>query len=156
MGNIGDKNISINDGNFFIVLYCDQTNSNRGWNLGYRLAVDCDNSDNWFIANRSGRNTWNTPTHQQGCPDSHIHVARREDYIDGVNTIVQVLDDNNTVVQESQKSFYFIDVPNLAPNETSFITPTPGSTYDGNLGGVENKTKIYSLNRSLIEINLIL
>jgi hypothetical protein len=110
-GNIGDKNISI-DNDFYIILYQDSTNTNRGWDLNYRPQALCDNTNNWFVADRSGGNTWNTPIHQNGCPDSHIHIARREDYVDGVSLTIQVLDDGNNIVEQESKSFYFIEVPN--------------------------------------------
>ncbi len=128
-GTIGTNHVNISDGNFYIVLYQDSTATNRGWNLAYKPTSLCDNTDNWFTANRTGGN-WNLPIHRSGCSDAHIHFARRETYNDGVNLEVTAVDGEDITTLDV--NYYFAELPNLAPNETSFITPIPLATYDTN------------------------
>ncbi|MDD5023235.1 MAG: hypothetical protein PHU63_03640, partial [Candidatus ainarchaeum sp.] len=52
-GTIGLNNINISD-QFFIVLYQDATQINRGWNLRYHEPLLCNNSANWYIGDRIG------------------------------------------------------------------------------------------------------
>jgi uncharacterized repeat protein (TIGR02543 family) len=130
-GTIGSKNLNISD-NFYVVLYQDSTNTNRGWNLRYHQAPLCENTANWYVADRSGGNTWNQPVHQNGCPDTHIHIARRAPISDGVKAVVTA-DFGGGDIQTMEETFSFAGLPNLAPNPTSFISPAVGGTYDGGI-----------------------
>lgn len=122
--------LDIND-NFWIVLYNTSPNNARGWNLKYHPV--CDDRGRWYQGSQAG---WTT-TAMSGCPDTHIHLARR-------------ITDNNPTIQDGVKAriianyatgdpsvenqnFYFEPIPNLPPNSTSFITPTPGGTYDNDI-----------------------
>jgi hypothetical protein len=126
-GTIGQKNINVSE-NFWVVLYSDTSNLNRRWNLKYHSNSLCNNTNAWYVAERSG-NTWNTPVTEAGCPDVHIHVARRENIVDGVNMNIFVNDTNGeSIYQDNQ--FYFNDLPNLAPLRSSFTNPI-NSTYSG-------------------------
>jgi PGF-pre-PGF domain-containing protein len=129
------------------VLYSEGT-SGRAWNLQYRNDSLCNNTDRWYIGSQSG---WTT-TSASGCPDSHIHLARRTDYIDGVNLTVTA---NYTDGNSSVDSFttFFVDLPNLAPESTSFLNPQNG-TYSGFI----NITWAASLdpNRDTVTYNLSL
>jgi hypothetical protein len=124
-GNIGDKNIDISD-NFYLVLYQDAVALNRGWNLRYHSSDICENDNHWFIGNRTG-GTWSLPIYQNGCPDVHFHLARRVNYIDGVSLSLNVQDTNNLLTYDA--NFYFSELPNLAPNSTSFLTPLINASY---------------------------
>jgi uncharacterized repeat protein (TIGR02543 family) len=136
-GTIGANNIDISN-DFYLVLYDDSTNSTRGWNLRYHNTSLCDNTANWYVADRSGGNTWNTPVHQPGCPDSHVHVARRDATIrDGVKSVLTANFGGGNILTGTQ-NFYFNDLPNLAPNPTSFISPLPGGIYDGGMTSIIN------------------
>ncbi len=130
-GTIGSKGLHIDD-NFYVVLYQDSTNTNRGWNLRYHQAPLCENTANWYVADRSGGNTWNQPVYQNGCPDTHIHIARRSPVSDGVKAVVTA-DFGGGDIQTSTETFSFAPLPNLAPNPTSFISPAVGGTYDGGI-----------------------
>ncbi|MDD5054240.1 MAG: hypothetical protein PHG04_02580, partial [Candidatus Nanoarchaeia archaeon] len=123
-GTIGNKSIDVSD-NFWIIIYQDSTNINRGWNLRYHPLSLCTISNAWYTADRSGGNTWNAPIIQDGCPDAHIHIARREVIIDGVNATI-IPDSGDSFSQE----FYYSPLPNLAPNPTSFINPVVGGVYN--------------------------
>jgi len=135
-GTIGAKNLDVSN-QFWVVLYQDSPNIGRGWKLRYQPSSLCTNSANWYSADRSGGNTWNAPVLQAGCPDAHVHVVRR-------------LTDLNTTIQDSVKAtltanfsgsgsetttqnFYFNSLPNLAPNSTSFISPSSGGVYNSNI-----------------------
>ncbi len=133
-GTVGLKNLDISN-DFWIILYSDSPNTNRAWNLKYHPTSLCTNSNSWYIGNQSG---WST-TLQNGCPDSHIHIARRTSpYIDAViATTTAYYSDNSTVV--SNNTFVFNPLPNLAPNGTSFTSPSVGGIYDG---GLDNKISI--------------
>lgn len=127
-GTVG-TNLNIS-GQFWIVLYQDSVNVNRGWYLAYHNSSVCNNNGNWFIGDRSGGGTWNTPVYQSGCPNTHLHVARRDAYMDGVNVTVYA---NSTNGNSSNRNtaFYYADLPNLAPNPTSFVNPVAGGVYNG-------------------------
>lgn len=136
-GTVGTNNIDISD-NFWVILYQDSTNVNRGWNLRYHDSSICQNTANWYMADRSGGNTWNTPVYQNGCPDVHIHLARRSgSYIDGLKTVINADYGGGTTAQTTQL-FSFGELPNLPPNSTAFASPIGGSTYTG--GDGETKT----------------
>ena len=52
-GTIGSNNLDISD-DFWIILYSNSPNSNRGWNLAYQVGDSCMNADNrWYIGNQS-------------------------------------------------------------------------------------------------------
>ncbi|MFA7394868.1 MAG: chitobiase/beta-hexosaminidase C-terminal domain-containing protein, partial [Candidatus Paceibacterota bacterium] len=127
-GTIGSNNLDISD-DFWIILYSNSPNSNRGWNLAYQVGDSCMNADNrWYIGNQS---SWGGGmTSQVGCPDAHIHLARRDlSYLDGISATTTALYENEIVTENDV--FYFSELPNLAPNPTSFISPVAGSIYDG-------------------------
>ncbi|MDD3774041.1 MAG: hypothetical protein PHW50_02050, partial [Patescibacteria group bacterium] len=125
----GTKNLDIN-GDFWIIAYANSPNTNRGWDLRYHQANLCDNSGHWFVGNQSG---WTTIA-QSGCPDAHIHIARRseaEGIRDGVKVVTTAIQDGQTGTKIS--SFYYNELPNLPPNHTSFVTPVSGGTYAGDI-----------------------
>lgn len=128
-GTIGTKNLNVSNG-FWIILYPTSSTEDRGWKLKYHEEGTCNNTDSWFIADRNG-DTWNTPVYTAGCPDAHIHIARRDNYIDGFNATVIALDDEDAEAEYSQE-FYFTELGNIAPTTSTFITPTNG-TYNGTI-----------------------
>jgi len=76
--------------------------------------------------------------HQPGCPDAHIHVARRSGtYIDGAKAIVTADFGGGDIVSKTQ-TFSFAELPNLPPNQTSFISPISGGIYTGGEGEIKN------------------
>lgn len=128
-GTIGSKNINLSK-EFWIVLYQDSTNVNRGWSLRYHEEAICDNQNAWYIAERRRVNTWDSPVIQNGCPDVHIHIARNNAFFrDGVNATVIVTDEDSNVYVSSQE-FYFGEIPNQPPNPTSFNNPLIGGVYN--------------------------
>ncbi len=123
-GKIGSKELDIN-GDFWVVLYSNSPNNNRGWRFKYHGSSLCNNSNQWYRANRIG---WST-TSQSGCPDAHVHIARRHaDYMDGMQVLLTAEYDEETLVSEPQ-NFFFGELPNLPPSSTSFTSPTVGGTY---------------------------
>jgi hypothetical protein len=83
-GKIGLKNLDIED-DFWVILYSNSPNNNRGWTLRYQGSALCTNNNGWYSGNQTG---WTT-TLQTGCPDSHIHMARRDPiYSDGITALV--------------------------------------------------------------------
>ncbi|MBN1373861.1 chitobiase/beta-hexosaminidase C-terminal domain-containing protein [Candidatus Dojkabacteria bacterium] len=120
-GTIGVKNLNVSN-NFWIILYSKSPNVQRGWTLRYQPASLCNHPGRWYTGNQFG---W-ALTEQSGCPDSHIHVARRSTNRDGVNAGITV----NYISGGSdytEKNFYFGPLPNLAPNLTSFTNPVSGA-----------------------------
>lgn len=127
-GTIGTKNLDISN-DFWIILYSNSPNTNRGWDLKYQDSSLCDNTNRWYIGNQSN---WGTTT-QSGCPDSHIHIARRDALIsDGVFATVTANYSSGDPVIETQQ-FSFGILPNLPPNPTSFISPVGNGVYDGGI-----------------------
>lgn len=126
-GTVGMKNLDIS-GDFWIVLYSTSPNVNRGWNLKYHAPSVCDNTNRWYRGDQSG---WKT-TAQSGCPDSHIHIARRGTTSDGSKAIVTAnyLDSDSVL---STEEFYFEPLPNLPPVATNFTSPIPGGNYGENI-----------------------
>jgi hypothetical protein len=121
-GTIGGNNLDIS-GDFWIILYNTSPNNNRGWDLRYHGTSLCNNNSSWYIGNQTG---WAT-THIEGCPDMHIHIARRNlQKLDGVRAVITAGDVSET------KEFYFAELPNLAPNATRFTNPL-GGTYSDNI-----------------------
>ncbi len=127
-GTIGAKHLNV-DGDFWIVLYSNSPNDNLGWDLRYQNSNLCDNDSEWYIGSTNG---W-TMNHQSGCPDTHVHIARRgPTYIDGARAIVTANYSDGSSVSTS--TFSFGELPNLAPNPTTFINPVSGGVYDGGVG----------------------
>ena len=122
------------DGNFWVVLTSNTSLERRSWNLKYHKkdgeGEDCDNQDTWFTKNNTG------VVSQTGCPDAHVHIARNaeDEQVDGVEhdvTVKYSADDNGDIQTVStDKYFYFGDIPDLAPNPSSFIGPAAG-VYSG-------------------------
>ncbi|MGD9129248.1 MAG: fibronectin type III domain-containing protein [Candidatus Woesebacteria bacterium] len=121
-GTIGSKSLDISD-DFWIILYNTSPNNNRAWDLRYHGTSLCNNDNRWYMGDQI---RWLTTT-QAGCPDVHIHIARRPDgTIDGVEASITAGETTTT------EEFYFADLPNLAPNSTSFTYPL-GGTFEGNI-----------------------
>lgn len=128
-GTVGNKHIDISD-DFWLVYYSNSPNNSRGWNLRYHPNTLCNNENRWYRGNISG---WET-TSQQGCPDSHIHISRRNiEYTDSVEASVTATYSTGTF-SSNPIIFSFNELPNLAPNASAFATPVVGSRYSGNLG----------------------
>ena len=137
-GTLGLKNIDVN-GDFWIVLYSDTTNVNQGWDLRYQPESFCsDITNRWYKGNKLSivqggrvRETFSTSL-SSGCPDVHVHIARRGlDFYDSIFPVVTATyADNSSTTATS--SIPFADLPNLAPNPTSFVTPIAEDVYDGN------------------------
>ncbi|MFA5736927.1 MAG: hypothetical protein WCX70_01330 [Candidatus Paceibacterota bacterium] len=130
-GTIGEKNLDITD-DFWVVLYSNSPKTDRGWDLKYHEPSLCTNTERWYVGSQSG---WLTSI-QTGCPDFHLHFARRGEYSDGVITTVTASYEEDITATETQ-SFYFEPLPNLAPNHSSFVVPVSGGVYDG--GSAETK-----------------
>jgi hypothetical protein len=135
---LGLKNIDVN-GDFWIVLYSDATNVNQGWDLRYQPESFCsDITNRWYGGNKTIILQGNrlreifTTSLKTGCPDVHTHIARRGlDYYDSIYpTVSATYADNSTIFSTS--SIPFAEIPNLAPNPTSFITPMAGNVYSEN------------------------
>ena len=130
-GTIGSKGLNLSEF-FWVVLYQDSVNINRGWNLRYQDSSLCENQNAWFIGDRSGGGTWNTPLWQNGCPDVHIHIARdNNETRDGIN--ITVIVSNETDTDLFSEAFYFGEITNLPPTPTSFITPVVGGVYNDSI-----------------------
>jgi hypothetical protein len=127
-GNIGANNLDVSS-DFWIVLYSNSPDEEKGWQLRYNPSNICNNNNAWYIGQR---NDW-LVTPQEGCPQVHFHIARRETISDGVRAIINA--DGIT----SSRTFYFAPTPNLAPNSTSFLTPTANQVIDAN---TENTVQI--------------
>lgn len=133
LGTIGDKNIDVS-GDFWVILYVNSPNDARGWDLKYHGTSLCTSTDRWYVGSQAG---WTT-TAQSGCPDAHIHVARRAaTHLDGVKAIVtaQYAGGETATLTDT---FTFATPVNLAPSATSFISPVPYGVYDG--GATETLT----------------
>lgn len=127
-GTIGTKNINVS-GDFWIILYSNSPNTNRGWNLRYHDTPICTNSNGWYSGNQTG---W-TITNKGGCPDSHVHIARRDPIIaDGISALITANYSEGTAT--SSETFLFYELPNLPPSQSSFISPTINGIYDGGIG----------------------
>jgi len=119
---VGNKHLDVS-GDFWLILYNTSPNNARGWNLRYQTT--CTNaSGRWLRGSQSG---WTT-TVQSGCPDAHIHIARRSDS-GGIKDAVKFKITANQVSQD--QTFYFNEIPNLPPNATNFISPVIGNGYSG-------------------------
>lgn len=117
--------------NFWIVVYNTSPNNARGWNLKYHPT--CDDRGRWYQGSQAG---WTT-TAMSGCPDTHIHLARRitddnPTIQDGIKAVITANYASGDPTVEIS-NFYFVPIPNLAPNSTSFITPVVSGTYDSNI-----------------------
>lgn len=149
-GSIGNKNINVSD-NFWVILYQDHPQEQRGWNLKYHDDSLCNNSNAWYIAERSG-GTWSSLDHQTGCPDAHVHIARRDVISDGVEfTIFANYTNGDSVI--SSQSFSFAELPNLPPVPGIFIYPT-NETISGVIN--INWSEASDPNNDLVTYNLSL
>ncbi|MGM0438928.1 MAG: InlB B-repeat-containing protein [Patescibacteria group bacterium] len=126
-GTIGSKSINVNDG-FWIILDSNKSpRKNRGWNLRYHeTSIEgCDDFGRWYISGET----------IQGCPDVHIHTARRggdSEPADGLEAkIIADYEDGTTI--ENTKFFSFGTLPLLPPNPASFVSPSSGGVYSGDL-----------------------
>lgn len=127
-GTIGINNLDIS-GDFWIILYSNSPSNIRGWNLRYQPASLCNAGSLWQVGNQS---SWTTAV-QSGCPDMHVHFARRGLNSDGVNALVTAnYVDGSTAT--SSTYFYFDPLPNLPPNSTSFTNPISAGVYNGGIG----------------------
>lgn len=126
-GTIGEGNLDVTDG-FWIILYSKSPKISRGWNLRYQASSLCSHPQRWYQGSQFG---WTT-TEQSGCPDNHIHVARRSGSMDGVHTEITVNYSSSEDGTDTQ-DFYYGVLPNIAPNSTSFTVPYMGGAYSGNL-----------------------
>jgi LysM repeat protein len=121
-GTVGSKSLNI-DNDFWIIVYNTSPNLARGWDLRYHASNLCTNNNGWYRGSQAG---WSI-TAQTGCPDAHIHVARRtEGFADRVQAIVTAGEVSETA------TFSFAPLPNLSPNATRFLSPNAG-TYEGNV-----------------------
>lgn len=129
-GTIGTNHINIS-GDFWIALYANTNSTTRGRDLKYYSWTICQNASGRYIGNQGA---WRTTTRQSGCPDIHVHITRESTYLDGVKAIVYASYTWWTQVLETSwtSNFYFW-TGNLAPNATSFITPTSWTIYTGNI-----------------------
>lgn len=135
-GTLGTKNLDISN-DFWVVLYSNAPNISRGWDLKYQSSSLCNNNNRWYVGNQSG---WQT-TSANGCPDSHIHMARRGLVApDGITATVTANYSSGSSVVET-KTFSFEPLPNLPPAPTDFISPVAGAVYDGGV----NPTKILNI-----------
>ncbi len=126
-GRIGTKNLNI-DGDFWIVLYSNAPNNNLGWDFRYQNENLCTNNAEWYIGNST---RWVT-MHKTGCPDAHVHIARRgPTYIDGARAVVTANYDGEGRPRCSTTTFSFGDLPNITPNPSSFISPISNGVYSG-------------------------
>lgn len=130
-GTIGTRSLDIS-GEFWIILYSQSPNVNRGWDLKYHDTGLCDNNNTWYVGDQA---RWRTAS-QSGCPDAHVHIARRGTNSDGVRTNVTA--DYSGTTESLAGSFYFEPLPNLAPLESAFVNPAPGSNHNGGAGKTIN------------------
>lgn len=125
-GTIGSWHLDVSS-DFWIVLSANTTTPSKWRYLRYLPSSICTNTNAWYVGNYD---TWNTSL-QAGCPDSHIHIARRDTPIqDGMTARINMTYLSWTIT--GSQDFYFGMLPNLRPNATSFITPTSGS-YTGDI-----------------------
>lgn len=125
-GKLGNKGIDISE-DFWIILYNNAPQSTRGWDLKYHAG---NNNSTWY---KGGGTNF---TVQSGLPDVHVHFARREsttiaDWMD-VKVEVDYTGGDIAGPISLSNTFSFGDLPNLAPNVSSFTAPAPG-TYSDNV-----------------------
>lgn len=121
-GTIGSNYLDIS-GDFWIIVYNTSPNISRGWDLRYQPSTLCATTNRWYRGNQNG---WTTVT-QAGCPDAHIHLARRDlGHLDGVTAVVSA---GST---SASQSFYYASLPNLAPVPGRITNPNGGS-YSGTI-----------------------
>lgn len=134
-GTIGTKNIDISN-NFRIALVADTGLPSKGRYLRYQPNTLCQNTNWRYEGDLDDRST----ALQSWCPDAHIHIARRGTHADSLQAEITIYATGDTIIT-GEWTGSFQPLPNLAPNATSFITPTSGS-YTGDTG-------IYSWNISI-------
>ena len=125
-GTIGNKHLNITD-DFWIVLFSNANSISKGWSLRCHNDTIANNTEHWYTGNKLG---WTT-AHQIGVPDAHIHIARRDGIVDGINFTV-IANDTTDGNQTVWKEFFFGELPNFPPNPSLFITPA-NNTYSGEL-----------------------
>ena len=115
-GTVTSHSLNISD-EFWIALHTPAVSS-QGWNVSYRNDSLCNNSGNWYIGNQQG---WTTSL-QSGCPDIHVHLARRNTNSDSVNITLWA---NDSLANEdlTSSSFSFGELPKFPPLPTSFLNP---------------------------------
>ncbi|MEM4247466.1 MAG: hypothetical protein QXF14_04045, partial [Candidatus Woesearchaeota archaeon] len=122
-GTIGNKRVNVT-GDFWVALYSNAPPS-QGWNLAYRNDTLCNTTGLWYTQKQG---TWTT-TQQSGCPDAHIHLARRNDLVDGLSISVSAnYTDGNSTTNTTNATFE--ELPTLPPLPTAFTYPQNG-TYSG-------------------------
>ncbi|MBW2980816.1 hypothetical protein KY360_05360 [Candidatus Woesearchaeota archaeon] len=123
-GTIGTKNLNLTD-SFFIALYNLEGNVNKAWNMSYRNTSLC-NTSNWWLGEDSG---WTT-TQQEGCPDTHVHLARYNlsGSSDGVSA-TSCAEDNSSNSNCTTISSFFGAISNLAPVSNAINVPEPSGVY---------------------------
>lgn len=129
-GTFGTKKLNISN-DFWVIVYSQSPNDARSFDLRYQPPALCNNSNDWYVGSQAG---WTT-TAQAGCPDAHVHLARRSNtggIRDGVKLITAATYGGETGAKTT--NLYYNELPNLAPNATSFNNPTVGGTYSGNIG----------------------
>lgn len=128
-GTVGLNNINIS-GDFWVVLYSTSPNDAQGYDLRYQPSNLCNNNSTWYSGSQSG---WTTAP-KSGCPDSHVHMARRSStrgIKDGVRIVTTAVSDGETGTKTN--NYYYNELPNMAPNATVFRNPVLGGSYSGNL-----------------------
>ncbi len=128
-GTFGTKNLDIS-GDFWVIIYSQSPNDDRGFDLRYQGSGLCNNNGRWYSGSQAG---WTT-TARSGCPDAHIHLARRSStggVRDGVKLVTSATYDGET--GNKTTNLYYNDLPNLPPNSTSFSSPSSGGTYSGDI-----------------------
>ena len=123
---IGSKHLNVS-GDFWIALVCNANSVGKGWTLKWHGTEIDNNTAHWYIGNRQALTT----EHHEGIPDTHVHIVRKDGIIDGVNISFKVTNALGEI-DYANESFYFSEVPNLAPNPTAFITPI-NDTYSGDI-----------------------
>jgi len=128
-GTIGSKNLNLS-GDFWIVLYPNTTDTNRWWSLRYQPSSLCQNTSGRYQGNKWA---WWTTTYQSGCPDAHIHVAKRGTNADWLNAVVTATYNSWAKTVSWFNNFYFGAIANMSPNPTAFILPIYDIAYTWNI-----------------------
>ena len=125
-GKIGKNKLDINS-DFWIILYTDAADNSKGWNLKHHHNSICKTDNRWF---KGSTTSWSVLS-QAGCPDAHIHIARRDQTIKDGFRAELLIDNGNGFEKTYSSNFYFDPLPDLPPTSTSFISPLVGGIYDG-------------------------
>lgn len=127
-GTVGQKHLNI-AGDFWVILYSTSPSNARGYSLRYHDSNICS-TDRWYSGSQTG---W-TISQQTGCPDSHIHIARRST-TGGIKDGVQIVASASSEGETGTKTvnLYYNELPNMPPNATVFRQPSLGSSHAGEL-----------------------